>query len=93
MSREPTPKDRRLDGGGDEALEALMEALALPAHRAAQIEAAALAALERPRQGSLVAEWIGLLRLRPISTAALALAGAAVLLVTGPLGLALASLF
>lgn len=91
-----TDRDRRraeADAGEEEALASLLATLEPPPHRLAQIEEAAVASLGRaPARASLAAEWIELLRIRPISTSALALAGATALVVLSPLGGLLATL-
>ena len=79
--------------GEGEALASLLATLEPPPHRLAQIEEAALASLGRARgRSSLAAEWIELLRLQPLSTSALALAGATALVVLSPFGGLLAAL-
>jgi hypothetical protein len=69
----------------DEELAELMKTLDAAPHRVAQIEDAVLAAVSNiSERQSLAAEWIELLRVRPLFTAGVALAGGAALLLLSP---------
>jgi len=68
----------------DQGLADLFTSMELPSHRVAQIESVVLSSLDRPKRPSLAAEWIGLLRVRPLSTSALALVGAAGIILFSP---------
>jgi hypothetical protein len=69
----------------DDQLLTLMQTLDPPSHRLAQLEDAVFARVKPstpPR--SLAAEWVELLRVRPLFTSGLALAGGAALLLLNP---------
>ncbi|MBN2498928.1 MAG: hypothetical protein JXR96_30340 [Deltaproteobacteria bacterium] len=79
----PTPEDRTLSRA--------MNALNPGPAQLARMESSVLTALERSRR-SLAAEWIELLRVRPLVHAGYSLAAAAGLLLVTPLGAVLLSL-
>ena len=81
------PIGAHAEAAEDEALASLLSTVELAPHRLAQIEEASVASLGRgARRTTLAAEWLELLRIRPFSTTALALAGATALVVLSPLG-------
>ena len=77
----------------DQELEELMRVIEPASHRLAQIEERAVSAVKSTAdRTSLAAEWLEVLRVRPIFTTGLALAGSAALLLLSPTAGILAAL-
>lgn len=85
--------ERRDDDRRDTELSELMSKIEPAPHRLAQIEQAVLATVKpQTDRQSLVAEWLELLKVRPLFTGGLALAGSAALLLLNPTSSLLATL-
>ena len=84
---------RKDDEHRDNELAELMATIVPTPHRLAQIEDAVLATVKpRAERVSLTAEWFELLKVRPLFTSGLALAGSAALLLLSPTSGILAAL-